>query len=264
MAGQIVEGSIRRGGDPVLTKSIGNWKDLNRISIQEYMYKRSIFKLHVNRQFEMAIKEVAVDCTLNKNGNVVRLNEMYTPNPFIDGTFNLVYENYSTGETFIRQGARSQISSLPENIFNLTDILNGSAMKTGSFVFKNTTTGESKTIKNLIVPEKIKCDTTKYSFSFPQEIVNLTINKEMIPMLFKMGERRLYDWIFSVINNPNNPSIVDKKLPNKLRKLLAKRTKEREKYINGLRDLGFSGSEDLWDQYTTEQLRIEYNAVVAN
>jgi len=263
-AGQIVEGSIKRGGDPVLTKKIGGWKDLNRISIQEYMYKRSLFKLNVNRQFEQAIKEVAVDCTLNKNGNVIRLNEMYTPNEQYNGTWNLVYENYSTGETFIRVGCRSKTPGFPDNVFTLKDILDNTSMRSGLFSFKNTTTGLTRTIKNLIVPEKIDCKDSGYSFSFPEEIVRLTINKELTPMLFKMGERRLYDWVFSVINNPNDPTLVDKKLPNKLRRLLAKRTKEREKYINGLRDHGFSGSEELWEQYTTEQLRIEYNAINGN
>ena len=261
MASQIVEGSIKRGPDQSITKNIGGWKGLDRISIQEYMYKRSLFKLDVNRQFEMAIKEVAVDCALNKNGNVVRLNEMYTPNEQYNGTWDLVYENYSTGETFIRVGCRSATPGLPENVFTLNDILNNTAMRSGVYSFKNTVTKQTKTIKNLIVPEKIDCTSTDYSFSFPKEIVNLTINKELIPYLFKMGERKLYDYIFSVINNPNNPNLFDKKLPGKLSRLLRKRTKEREKYINGLREYGFSGNEELWEQYTTEQLRIEYNAV---
>ncbi len=261
LVSQIVEGSIKRGSDQALRKSIGGFADLDRISIQEYMYNRALFKLDVNRQFDLAIKEVAIDCTLNKNGNVVRLNEMYTPNEQINGTWNLVYENYTTGETYIRQGCRSETPGYPEYVFTLNDILNNVALRSRSFVFKNTKTGQIKTIRNLIVPENIKCSSTDYSFSFPEEIVNLTINKELEPFLFKMGDRKLYDWIFSVINNPNNPALFDQKLGAKLRKLLTKRTKDRQKLIDGLREYGFSGDEELWEQYTTEQLRLDYNAI---
>jgi hypothetical protein len=36
---------------------------------------------------------------------------------------------------------------------------------------------------------------------------------------------------------------------------------ERQKYIDGLKEFGFSGDDDLWDAYTLEELKLEYNQI---
>ena len=42
---------------------------------------------------------------------------------------------------------------------------------------------------------------------------------------------------------------------------MVKKDNIRQKYIDSLKEFGFSGDDDLWDQYTTEQLKTEYNLV---
>jgi hypothetical protein len=115
--------------DTELNRAIHGWKNLDSFSVQQYMYSRAMRKLNLNKQFESAIKEVAIDCTINKNGNVSRLDEMYTPVIGIDKTWNLSYENYSTGEKYKREG-------VPDT-FNLSQILSGVAKKSESLKFIN-------------------------------------------------------------------------------------------------------------------------------
>jgi len=266
----IVPGSIVRGADQSLTKAFGgsNWKNLASRSVQEYMYSRSLQKLDINRKFEKAIKEVAIDCTLNKNGNVIRLQEMYTPNLQIDKTWNLVYENYSTGETYVRLGVKSQFRpELPDNVFTLEDILGNVAKNSNSFEFKNLQTNEDKKInKSLILSENINCEISElYSFKFPQPIVNLTLNKQLVPFLLKMNKIKILEFLNKVQHNQTfrKENIKDPNLPKKLKSFMSKKiSDERQKYIDGLREFGFSGDDDLWNQYTLEELKKEYNLIV--
>jgi superfamily II DNA or RNA helicase len=260
---------IKKGPDPYLIAEFEgiNWKGLATRSVQEYMYSRSLQKLGVNRQFEQVIKDVAIDCQLNKNGNIVRLQEMYIPNPYIDGTWMLKYENYSTGENFSRIGVHSAYDkSLGENIFTLEDILNNTALKSTSFEFKNMKTDEVRKInKSLIVPENIKCETVDYTFKFPEQIVNITINKELNQYLWKMKKNDILRFFNKVRFDKKyrESSIVDPMLPVKLKKFMSKKVSaEREKYINALKDFGFSGDDDLWDLYTVEQLKVLYKQIV--
>jgi len=263
---QIVPGSIIRGADQGLTKEFGPWKQLDSRSVQEYMYTRSLEKLSINRQFEKAIKETAVDCTLNKNGNVIRLQEMYTPNIQIDNTWNLVYENYSTGEKFIRLNVKSMFNpKLPENVFTLEDILSGTAKNSNKMLFKNVVTGEEIRInKSLIVTENIDCKQIDYSFKFPEIIVNLTLNKELIPLMMKMDKFKILEFFNNVQFNQTfrKENISDSMLPKKLKQFMSKKVSlERQKYIDALKEFGFSGDDELWDAYTLEQLKMEYNQI---
>ena len=261
---QIVQGSIVRGADQSLTKVFGSWKQLDSKSVQEYMYNRSLQKLGTNREFEKVIKETAIDCSINKNGNVIRLQEMYTPNVQFDKTWNLIYENYSTGETFVRLNVKSAIRpGLPDNVFTLEDIYLGTAINSGLFKFKSTSTGKEITLnKSLIVSENINCKNNEvYSFTFPGTIINLTINKELEPILFKMNKMSLLQYLtdaqFKKVPNE------DPHLPKKLKSFMSRKVSlERQKYIDGLKEFGFSGDELLWDLYTLEDLKKEYNQVV--
>jgi hypothetical protein len=127
------------------------------------MYNRSLQKLSINRQFERAIKEVAIDCSINEYGNIVRLEEMYTPNIEVNGTWNLVYQNYSTGENFIRLNTRSQFQNLKDNVFTLQDILANTAKNSKNFIFTNTLTGEQKKINKsfIVLSARFSCQYPK-------------------------------------------------------------------------------------------------------
>ena len=45
---QILPGSVEKMSDPELTKRFGRWKQLDRISVEQYMYTRSLKKLNLN------------------------------------------------------------------------------------------------------------------------------------------------------------------------------------------------------------------------
>jgi hypothetical protein len=254
----IVPGSIKRAPDQSL--QIGGWKGLDTRSVQEYMYNRALQKLSLNRQFELAIKETAIDCSLNRNGNVIRLNEMYTPHAFLENTWDLVYENYSTGQIYRRIGAFSTNGKLPENVMTLTDILDSTTSQIRTFDFET----EGKRVKLndlLIVPENINCYSGEYTFGFPQEIVDLTINKEMIPILLKLGKRGIVKLLKSVETMPNFRSslnLEDPKLPQKITRLFSNQAeeKERKEIITELEEYGFEEVEqEIWEQYTISELK---------
>jgi hypothetical protein len=220
------------------------------------MYARSLEKLHINRQFEQVIKESAIDCSIHKQN--VRLEEMYTMYPYIDKTWSLKYINYSTGEEFVRVGVSSP--GLPEGVFTLEDILNNTAKKSSRFHFRTTTNNIIRIPSSLTVSENISCDTTEYTFQFPKEIVNITINKELIPYLLKMKKIKILE--FLELAQHKRVPLDDPDLPQKLKKFMNKKLSvERQKYIDALKDFGFSGEESLWDLYTLEELRKEYNQI---
>ena len=230
------------------------------------MYSRSLEKLSINKQFEKAIKEVAIDCELNKNGNIIRLEEMYTPNPDINDTWNLIYENYSTGDKYFRIGIKSATRpDLPYNIFTLDDILSGTAKNSQLFKFKNIATGDEIELnKSLIIAENIDCSISKYSFEFPQKIINLTFNKELTPFLFKMSERQLSTFLKRVQYDTDyrTKNIKDPLILSKIKKFMNTSVSvERQKYIEALTDYGYIGDESSWDQYTLEELRLEYKQI---
>jgi hypothetical protein len=56
-----------------------NFQDLSRSTIEQKMYITSQRKNRINIQFDLSIKESAVDCNLNKYGNIVRLEECVFP-----------------------------------------------------------------------------------------------------------------------------------------------------------------------------------------
>jgi hypothetical protein len=257
---EIVPGSVRRGADQELNKLIGRHKKLDSRSVQEYMYERSLEKLNIARQFEKVIKEVAIDCSINKHGNVVRLNEVYKPSVYTENTWELFYENYSTGELFRRLNTKS--------VFTVPEILSNESLRSRSFLFKNTFSGEEKTInKSLIVSENIDCGKNPvYEFKFPELIANMSLNKELIPFLLKMDKYLIVDFFNNVQHNPSYRTTViqDPKLHLKLKTLPTRKVSdEREKYIASLKEFGFNvnGDESLWDDFTLEQLKSNYEQI---
>jgi hypothetical protein len=64
------------------------FKDLSRSTIEQKMYITSEKKQEINVQFELALKQSSVDCNLNKNGNIVRLEETVIPSIKDSGILN--------------------------------------------------------------------------------------------------------------------------------------------------------------------------------
>ena len=73
-----------------------SYRDLSRSTIEQKMYLASHRKTNVNLQFENSLKQSAIDCNLNKHGNVIRLEEMEFPE--FDKN---IYYNRSTGKYYL-------------------------------------------------------------------------------------------------------------------------------------------------------------------
>ena len=244
---QIVPGSIHKMADPELTKRFGKWKQLDSISVEQYMYNRSLAKLNLNRQFEMAIKEVALDCDINKYGNIIRLEEHYTPEGDL---FKLEYLNYSTGEEFI---------PLETGFFTLTDIVNKPPpiLQHNLVELKSKQTKEMVTfLPSLILPEDVNCSSGDYSFNekLPQNIIDLTINNELINFLKKIPLENIKQYFFDIEHG--NVSVSDPDLPKKIKKFYSKQAiNDRFIIIESLKEMGIGIDDEVWDFYTTDELK---------
>jgi len=250
LAGDIVSGSIRKVADPEINRAFGGHKGLDTFSVQEYMHNIALRKLKLNRQFETAIKEVAIDCSINRYGNIVRLDEVYSPSQYFD-QYTLEYENYANGERYIREG-------LP-GLFTLRDILDNVAMTSGEYSFRNKTSNQKITLnKSLIVLEDINCTSGDYSISnIPEQIRTLSINKELIPYLMKMSIREIKNYFYSVETGAVRP--YDPLLRKKLKDFLSKDAGyQKEQIINKFLDMGI-GQRDIWELYPLDRLKKEYS-----
>jgi hypothetical protein len=251
--------NIKRVVDPELSASIKGHKNLDIESVDEYMYSRSLKKLSINREFDKAIKEISIDCTLNKNGNIIRLDEKYIP--YLDN-YTLEYENYSNGNKYMRLGVKSKSNPrLPDNILTLDDIFNNVAMNSNSFKFKDLKTGEIINFsKSLIVSEDINCDIQEYSFNgINPYVANLTINNELGKYLFKLDINNLKNFLRELERNQQTQPEIKKKI----QKLYSKDSlEEKDKIIEKIRKLGIGDVDTPWELETTESLKKLYNSLV--
>jgi len=155
-----------------------------------------------------------------------------------------------------------------KSVFTVPEILSNESLRSRSFLFKNTLSGEEKTInKSLIVSENIDCGKNPvYQFKFPELIANMSLNKELIPFLLKMDKYLIVEFFNNVQHNPSYRTtlIQDPKLHLKLKTLPTRKVSdEREKYIASLKEFGFNvnGDESLWDDFTLEQLKSNYDEI---
>jgi hypothetical protein len=234
----IVPGTVEKVADPELTKRFGRWKQLDSISVEQYMYNRSLSKLNLNRQFEIAIKSSAIDCDINRNGNIIRLEECYSPEGDL---FRLEFLNYSTGERY---------RLLQEHYYRLDEILTKTINEDTQF--QNIVTDEIVTFpKSLIVSENIDCGVKDYRFdsTLPESIVNLTINKEFIKYLKRVDINSIKRYFFDIEHSNTNPELA-----KKIKKFYSRKAMdEKQKLINTLKSIGID--EEVWDLYTTEELK---------
>jgi hypothetical protein len=237
---------FQKMGDPELINAFGGYKDLDKKSVQEYMYDIAVRKLTLNRQFERAIKEVSIDCSLNKNGNIVRLDEFYSPTAD-ENFYTLQYENYSTGETYKRLGV--------PDIFTLQDIVDNIALRSTNYKFVSKDLKEVTLNKSLIISERINCSQPNYSFNkVPEKIINETLNHQVIPQLMNLNLGQIKDYFNGV--QRGTIDTVDPKLSEKIN-LFKKQdiNFQKDELIKKLLDRGVGDDASAWQLYTLAELK---------
>ena len=97
------------GIDEEAAKKIGgNYKGFAEFSIEEKMVNSSLKKYSINNELEQIIKSASIDCNINKNGNIIRLEEYC--NPVGMGMYQIYYKNPSNGRMYIRDGIPDTLS----------------------------------------------------------------------------------------------------------------------------------------------------------
>ena len=248
--------------DPQLTRKFGGWKNLDSISVEEYMYSRALAKLNVNRQFEQVIKETSIDCSLNKYGNIIRLDERYQP--IGENKYKLYYENYSSGKIYYRLGIKSKYDkSLADGILTLEDILENTSKNSDKFDFVDENGVPFKVNKNLIISENINCKAGDINYSFeniPPKIVNLTINKELLKYIMKIPINKLKLFLRNI--EKGSIEVSDPKLITKIRKLYSKEAmSEKQQLIEKLTNIGIGDEDTPWDLESLESLKKLYKNI---
>jgi len=120
--------------------NIQNWRSLSTVSIDQKMAMMSLRKYAINTELENLLKDCSIDANINKNGNIIRLEEMVVP--MVDGTYNIHYKNPSTGKIYLRNGIPRKVNfnevyerkySFPNKDYELNFVETGQG-KSGDFV----------------------------------------------------------------------------------------------------------------------------------
>ena len=107
--------------------------------------------------------------------------------------------------------------------------------------------------------ENIECDSGKYSFdsNIPKQLINSTINKELIPYIMKMKLTQIKQYFYDIQMGVIKP--IDSDLRKKLNLFLSKDSQfQKEEIIKKLVDVLGVGDESIWDLYPLDQLKKEY------
>lgn len=78
------------------------FKDFEIYGVDKKMSFVASKKELINSEFEQILKEVSIDCELNKNGNLIRLEENLIP--MRNGNYQLYFKNTSNMRIYIRKG----------------------------------------------------------------------------------------------------------------------------------------------------------------
>ncbi len=84
------------------------WKDFERYGIDQKMMMASIKKYSINTELNSIIKGCSIDIEINKNGNLIRLEENIIP--LQNGYYQIYYKNPSNGRMYIREGIENQVT----------------------------------------------------------------------------------------------------------------------------------------------------------
>jgi hypothetical protein len=229
-------------------------------------------KYQINNEFEEVLKETAYDCSLNKNGNIIRLEEVIVPIAR-ENKFQIYFKNPKTLMNFKREGIPDEITyddimSRKYSYPNTKDL----PLKFTETVInpengKLETLDDSKVIEspevteNLAMREDINCWTSDSTFEEVLDSVDddiskymkkLTNNFALIPELRKkyLMEKTVAQKIKFNVNKQfkskiellkclrdlSESPITDKTLQNKIKKLLKTSTSE-EKINEKISDL---------------------------
>ena len=89
---------------------IGNpdWQGLSMYGIDQKMLISSLKKYSINNELELVLKSCAVDSEINRNGNIIRLEENVIPTS--SGLYQIFYKNPSNGRMYIREGIPEEVT----------------------------------------------------------------------------------------------------------------------------------------------------------
>jgi len=181
-------------------------------TIENYMYGKAAEKMSMTYYFQNLMKQSAVDCGINRNGNLVRLVEKYLPE---DEGYILIYRNPSTDKEYVRSDVKVRNISEDEMIRGTYSYMSN---KDANFKFLELGSSDSRglyatstELKNvypeLIVKEDIDCN--KSSKTLKQHVspsvdrlYERYLNNLYVPQISKLIEtgelrRRLYRFIQS-------------------------------------------------------------------
>lgn len=125
---------------------IGNpdWQGLSTYGIDQKMLMSSLKKYSINNELELVLKSCAIDSEINKNGNIVRLEEHVIPSG--SGLYQIFYKNPSNGRMYIREG-------IPENV-TFTQVYNRDfSFPNKDFPIKFTESSQDETGKLVPYPD---------------------------------------------------------------------------------------------------------------
>jgi hypothetical protein len=120
--------------------NVQNWRSLSSVSIDQKMAMMSLRKYAINTELENLLKECSIDVNINKNGNILRLEEMIVP--LTDGTYNIHYKNPSSGKIYLRKDIPRKVNfneiydrkySFPNKEYELEFVETGQN-KSGEFI----------------------------------------------------------------------------------------------------------------------------------
>jgi len=194
-------------------------------TIEQYMYGKASEKLRLTHTFQNLLKESAVDCGINRYGNLVRLDEIYEPD-YLGGSggedikYVLTYLDPSTDISYAREDVGVNSISKKDMILNVNGYMNNMERE-GEFIFRelgqSKKTGLLKMERNslkgvesgLIIKETINCNKSQNTLlsevgtkEAKEHLMNLYRNNILIPEISRMiktGElkRRLQSFVNS-------------------------------------------------------------------
>ena len=233
----------------ILESSTGNanFKMLNYISIEQKMMQSSFKKYQINNEFEEILKESAYDCSLNKNGNIIRLEEIIVPIPDTS-KFQIYYKNPKTLMNFKREGIPDEITY--DDIINRTYSYPNSKRLPIKFTeaIPNSETGKLETLDDSLIIERpditdslalkedIQCWNSKLKF---EDIKNKLIEND---------DKDIVDYLVHKINNYSllpelrKKYLLESKNNNKIKFNVSKQKKAKIDLLVCLKKLSESSS----------------------
>ena len=223
----------------VLNALGSNFKQFAVDGIDQKMLNSSIKKYTINNELERLLKSCAIDSEINKNGNIIRLEEIIVPNP--DGMYKILYKNPSNGDMYTRK-------EVPDSV-SFTDIY------TRRFSFPNS--------KGLPVEFTLLDDPKAPKLTAPNVNADLNLKENITPWrsTSKFEDLKISDDIKNYITNLyKNYNLIPSLRKNYLNetenkdKIKFKDTnidEKRNKLIKCIRELSIQG---LVDQSTTKKI----------